>query len=265
MPPEQLERARPTRGRRSSAITTTRRGAAKRGPARRGPAGRGPARDTADTLGTRVGPRYTAFGIVAALALFLAISERSIVRLVYFLDYSAGVIALLSLTASVLWGLAATDRLVLGPGHRLVAQAVHRGTAVAGLGFLGLHIWAKVTAGSTSSVSAAVPFLPGAPQSFVVGLGTVAGYLFLAVAVTGAVRGVFARNGRSRWWRAMHMCAYLAWGVAVVHGLRAGRGVEWWVMAGYVVCLAGVTAVLTMRLVPRRGAPRISTRKKEQP
>lgn len=216
--------------------------------------------------GSRIAQRYTAFGIVAALSIFLAISNQSVSRVLAFLDYGTGVLALLSLTASTMWGLAATDRLVLGPGHRLIAQAVHRGLAVTGLGFLSLHIWAKVSAGSTSAVSAALPFVTDTPQSFMIGLGTVAGYLFLAVAVTGAVRGVFAPNGRSRWWRALHMSAYVAWGLAVVHGLRTGRPVYTYVVAGYSTALAGVAVVLLMRLAPRRDAPQVgSTRKKEQP
>src|SRR5207253_1106719 len=43
-----------------------------------------------------------------------------------FMLYYAGVFALLGLTASVLAGLVATDRIVMRPGHRVMAQAVHR-------------------------------------------------------------------------------------------------------------------------------------------
>jgi len=240
---------------------------ARAGMRRAGPgARRGSGRVRGGQAGARLVPRYTAFAIAAAISLFLAVSEHSVARVWAFLDYAAGVLSLLSLTATALWGLAATDRIVLGPGHRLVAQAVHRGTAVAGLGFLALHIWVKVAAGSTSATAAAVPFTAAA-QPVLVGLGTLAGYLFLAVAVTGAVRGVFARGNGSgtRWWRALHMGAYVAWGMSLLHGLRAGRPVADWVVAGYALCLTGVAVVLIMRLAPRRNAPKSGTRSKEQP
>jgi len=43
-----------------------------------------------------------------------------------FMLYYAGVLALIGLTGSVLLGLVATDRIVMTPGHRVMAQAVHR-------------------------------------------------------------------------------------------------------------------------------------------
>ena len=43
-----------------------------------------------------------------------------------FMLYYAGVFALIGLTASVGVGLLATDRIVMTPGHRVMAQAVHQ-------------------------------------------------------------------------------------------------------------------------------------------
>ncbi|MEU3463942.1 hypothetical protein ABZ721_28825 [Streptomyces sp. NPDC006733] len=175
-----------------------------------------------------------------------------------FLDFGAGVLALVCLTATVLWGLAATDRLLLHSSHRLLAQGVHRGLASSGLGFLALHIWVKVEQRETTAGAAAVPFTDG-PQPLLIGLGTLAGYLFLTVAVTGAVRSAFASGGRSRWWRALHMGAYPAWGAALLHGLKAGRPASTWVTVSYALCLVGVAGVLVIRLRSRQrpaaGAP----------
>ncbi|MDJ1132400.1 hypothetical protein [Streptomyces iconiensis] len=204
------------------------------------------------TAGPRPGALHTAFGIVALLALFYAVTDGTLSRAWAFLDRAAGVLALVSLTATVLWGLAATDRIVLGPIHRLLAQGVHRGTAVAGLGFLGLHVWVKVASEVTGVRAAAVPLTDEA-RPVLIGLGTVAGYLFVAVAVTGAVRAAFARGGHPRWWRALHMCAYPAWGAALVHGLRSGRHASAWVTVAYALCLVGVAAVLAHRLAPGNG------------
>lgn len=184
-----------------------------------------------------------------ALLLFLAVTVHAgaMDTLIRFLDFGAGVLALVSLSVTVLWGLAATDRMVLHTGHRLLAQAVHRGTGVAGLGFLGLHIWVKVTEGHTGTLSVAVPFTDGA-RPVLIGLGTLAAYVFVAVAVTGAVRGAFTGVTGSRWWRALHMSAYLAWALALVHGLKAGRQAAGWATAGYILCLAAVAVRLYLRL-----------------
>ncbi|MFE0189812.1 hypothetical protein [Streptomyces sp. NPDC059008] len=185
----------------------------------------------------------------AALLLFIAVTLHSgaMDTLMQFLDFGAGVLALVSLSVTVLWGLAATDRMVLHSGHRLLAQAVHRGTGVAGLGFLGLHIWVKVAEGHVGTTSVAVPFTDGA-RPVLIGLGTLAAYVFVAVAVTGAVRGAFTGITASRWWRALHMSAYLAWGLALVHGLKSGRAAAGWAVAGYAVCLVAVAVRLALRL-----------------
>ncbi|MGI5468947.1 hypothetical protein [Streptomyces sp. CA-132043] len=197
----------------------------------------------------------------AALLLFLAVLARSGAagRAADFLDFGAGVLALVALTGTVVWGLAATDRRVLASGHRLLAQAVHRGTGVAGLGFLALHIGVKVARGQTTGRAAALPFADGARPALI-GLGTLAAYGFLAVAVTGAARTAFTGRAAARWWRALHMTAYLAWGAALVHGLRAGRPAAGWVTAGYAGCLAAVALVLALRLRAGLSPPRTGRR-----
>ncbi|WP_051094447.1 MULTISPECIES: hypothetical protein [unclassified Streptomyces] len=197
----------------------------------------------------------------AALLLFLAVTLHSgaMDSTVHFLDYDAGVLALVSLSATVLWGLAATDRLVLFAPHRLLAQAVHRGTGIAGLGFLGLHIWVKVTEGHTGATALAVPFTDGARPALI-GCGTLAAYGFVAVAVSGAVRGAFTGRTAARCWWALHTVAYPAWALALLHGLKSGRAAAGWAIAGYGIALAGVAIRLALRLRgPRRttgGEPR---------
>ncbi|WP_030376419.1 hypothetical protein [Streptomyces rimosus] len=185
----------------------------------------------------------------AVVLLFLAVATHAGAprRLLDFLDFGAGVLALVSLTGTVLWGLAATDRMLLHSGHRLVAQAVHRGTGVAGLGFLALHIGVKVARGRAGGTAVVVPFADeGRP--LLIGLGTLAGYLFLAAAVTGAVRGAFTSRRGSRWWRLLHMGAYAAWCAALVHGLKSGRPAAGWATAAYLLCVAGVAVVLVLRV-----------------
>ncbi|MFE0577482.1 hypothetical protein [Streptomyces sp. NPDC058874] len=167
-----------------------------------------------------------------------------------FLDFGAGVLSLVSLTSTVLWGLISTDRLLLKSGHRLLAQGVHRGLAVSGLGFLALHIWVKIAGQRTTASAAAVPFTD-IGQPVLIGLGSLAGYLFVAVAVSGAVRSAFATKGRSLWWRALHFAAYPAWGASLVHGLKAGRAADLYVTVSYALCLLGVAGMLAFRIRSR--------------
>ncbi|WP_063783987.1 hypothetical protein [Streptomyces sp. WM6372] len=188
--------------------------------------------------------------LTGLLALSVAARAGALSHFWDFLDFGAGVLSLVSLTSAVLWGLAATDRTVLTSGHRLVAQAAHRGLAVAGLGFLLLHIWVKVAESETGVASAFLPFTDQ-DQPVLIGLGTLAGYLFVSVAVSGAVRSAFATKGRSLWWRALHIGAYPAWGASLVHGLKAGRPASAWVTVSYALCLLGVAGVLAIRLRAR--------------
>ncbi|GHC51097.1 hypothetical protein [Streptomyces cinnamoneus] len=166
-----------------------------------------------------------------------------------FLDGTGGVLALVSLTATVAWGLAATDRHVLGPRSRLVAQAVHRATAVCALGFLLVHVLVKVAEAHATVPAALLPFGSGV----LMGLGALAGYLLVLSAATGVLRSAFAGRGRARWWRVLHGCAYGSWCAALVHGLRAGRAPAGWVTASYGLCLAAVAGALLVRLRMRRG------------
>lgn len=172
-----------------------------------------------------------------------------------FLDFGAGVLALVSLSATVLWGLAATDRMFFRPSHRLLAQGVHRATAVSGIAFLALHVWVKVSLGRTGAAAVAVPFLD-VTKPVLIGLGTIAGYLFVAVAVSGAMRSVFTSDpARARRWRFLHMCAYPAWGAALVHGLKAGRPAASHITAAYALAVIAVAVALVLRGRAKPGSP----------
>ncbi|PAU49201.1 hypothetical protein CK936_09160, partial [Streptomyces albireticuli] len=57
-----------------------------------------------------------------------------------FLDHTGGVLTLVSLTATVAWGLIAADRPLLTPRARLLAQAVHRAAAAGALGHIGVKV-----------------------------------------------------------------------------------------------------------------------------
>jgi hypothetical protein len=178
------------------------------------------------------------------------------------LDFTTGVLSLVSLTASVAWGLLATDRLLFSPRHRLLAQGIHRATAIASLGFLLLHATVKVSLGHVSLLGALIPFGLGVTGTeALIGFGSLAGFLMVVAGTTGALRSALAGNikvaGR---WRPLHMLAYPAWCFALVHGLYTGRPAATWVVTMYCLALAGVAAALAVRLMPRPVQRRIAER-----
>ncbi|MGW0463724.1 hypothetical protein ACWDX6_00390 [Streptomyces sp. NPDC003027] len=168
------------------------------------------------------------------------------------LDFTTGVLSLVALTASVAWGLVATDRLLLSARHRLLAQGVHRATAVASLGFLLLHGTIKVSLGHVEPIGALIPFGLGITGAAgLIGFGSLAGLLMVIAAATGALRSTLACRSRfAAHWRPLHMLAYPAWCFALVHGLYAGRPAAGWVVVVYCLALAAVAAAVALRQLP---------------
>ncbi|WP_051852718.1 hypothetical protein [Streptomyces aureocirculatus] len=178
------------------------------------------------------------------------------------LDFTTGVLSLVALTASVMWGLVASDRLFLRSRQRLLAQAVHRGTAIASVGFLLLHGTVKLALDHVSFVGALVPFGLGVTGGAgLIGLGSLAGLLMITTSVTGALRSAFASPVQvaSRW-RALHMLAYPAWCAALIHGLYAGRPPKPWVVALYCLCLVAVAGAVALRAAPRPVKRKVAAR-----
>ncbi len=165
-----------------------------------------------------------------------------------FLLFYAGVFALVALTAAVGAGLLAADRVVLSPGSRVVAQTLHRAISLIALSALGTHIMLEIIVHRASAVDAFVPFLAGRSASYL-GAGTIASDLFVLIVVTGIARKRFAAGSRQWAWRALHAVAYLAWPLAIIHGLLDGRAAKPYVNWSYGACLATVGLLLAIRVV----------------
>ncbi|MFD7705887.1 cytochrome b/b6 domain-containing protein [Streptomyces sp. NPDC059785] len=196
-------------------------------------------------------PGRSAYGVASAAVLLLI----PVIVLVggddfrEFLNFGAGVLSLVALTCSVIWGLVASDRLFLNTRQRIVAQAVHRTTAVSSVAFLLLHITVKLALDHTEPIAAVIPFGLGVTGTAgLIGLGSTAALLMIFTAITGALRSAFASPApvASRW-RAMHMLAYPAWCCALVHGLYAGRAAKTYVTVSYGLCLVAVLGALALR------------------
>jgi sulfoxide reductase heme-binding subunit YedZ len=92
--------------------------------------------------------------------------------------------------------------------------------------------------------SAVIPFASGY-ERFWLGLGAVALDLTIALILTSLLRGRLPR----RWWRPVHLLAYLSWPVAFAHGLGAGTDLrQGWLLDMAVMCALLVLAAMTWRL-----------------
>ncbi|MEU6528151.1 ferric reductase-like transmembrane domain-containing protein [Streptomyces sp. NPDC046928] len=206
-------------------------------------------------------PGRSAYGVASAAVLLLIplVVLLGGSWLQQFLNFGAGVLSLVCLTCSVIWGLVAQDRMILDTRQRIIAQGVHRVTAVASIAFLLVHIGVKLALDHAGLMAAIIPFslvffggdeIPG--SAFLIGLGSLAALLMIFVGVTGALRNRFASPAPvAARWRAMHMLAYPAWCAALIHGLFAGRPAKTFFMVSYELCVVGVAAALALRAAPR--------------
>ena len=166
----------------------------------------------------------------------------------HFMLYYAGVLALVGLTGSVLLGLVATDRIVMTPGHRVMAQAVHRAFSFGTLAFLIIHIVTEILAQRSHVIDAVVPFL-SPYRTFYIGLGTIASDLILLLVVTSIIRKRFTAHGKAWRWRAMHYSSYVAFVFGVLHGLLGGRAAKPYVDWSYGFAIAVTALGLAVRFL----------------
>ena len=173
-------------------------------------------------------------GIVLVLLIFAAtVTSAGHVVLAasqHFLLKYSGVFALLALTGSVCMGVVATNRIIMTPGHRVLAQAVHRATSFGALAFLIIHIVLEITAkhleeSTTQHVHVLDAFIPFLSQyrTFYMAEGTIASDIIVLLVVTSILRRRFTSSGNAWKWRAIHYSSYAALILGVLHGLLAGR------------------------------------------
>jgi hypothetical protein len=164
-----------------------------------------------------------------------------------YLEFYMGVLALVSLSITIMVGLVSTDRLVLTIRQRLLLQSTHRTTGVMAVASLGIHLWTKLAEGHITVIDFVIPFMrPG--NELWVGFGTISAWIMIFTMWTGLVRARFIGRGKPWMWRAVHAFSYLMWPIAMMHGLNAGRPAAVWVIVSYVVCVVGVVIGLAVRI-----------------
>lgn len=171
---------------------------------------------------------------------------------------SAGIVALLAVSLSVLIGLLMANGLPRRPGAKRRLLPLHEATALAGLVAIAVHgitllgdAWLHPTL-----TQIAVPFTMEYRPLFT-GLGIAGGWLALILGLSFYVRGHIG----ARRWRSVHRATIGVWALAVVHTLGAGTDAgQVWMQA--ILLLTGVPIVfLFLRRVlpadpPAERAPR---------
>lgn len=191
-----------------------------------------------------------ATSIVAAVwaaAMMTPFGRVAYVYVFVYAEFYMGVLTLVSLSITVMIGLVATDRLVLSIRQRVLLQSAHRTTGVIAVAALAVHIATKLSIQHITVLDVFVPFMANFNTAYV-GMGTLAGWMMFSVLWTGLARARFAGRGKPWMWRSLHSVAYLAWPIALVHGLSAGRAAATWVIVSYVVCVLFVLVGLAVRL-----------------
>jgi sulfoxide reductase heme-binding subunit YedZ len=167
-------------------------------------------------------------------------------QLLWFASRGAGVVSLVLFTVVTCLGLISVTGWQQRSWPRFVTGDLHNNLALLSIVFVAVHVVAAITDPfvSLGIYAATIPFA-SAYRPLWVGLGVISVYVVLAMIVTSLLRD---RIGH-RLWRAVHWLAYLAWPLAVLHGLGAGSDAfSIWLLAIEAVCVALVGAALAWRI-----------------
>jgi sulfoxide reductase heme-binding subunit YedZ len=158
----------------------------------------------------------------------------------WYASRATGVVALLLFTVVLVLGLMVTRQRRLPGLPGFAVTSLHRNLSLLGLTFIAVHVLTAVVDGYVSIplVSAVIPFASGY-ERFWLGLAAV------ALILTSLVRGHLPR----RWWRAIHLLAYLSWPLAFSHSLGAGADLrQGWLLDVALGCALLVLAAATWRV-----------------
>jgi hypothetical protein len=181
----------------------------------------------------------------AALASFGA-------KTAWYLSRSMGIIAYLLMSASVMWGLVLSSKIVKEVAPPPAALAVHNAISWAGIGLGALHALALLfdTYYTYSLFDVLMPFI-GPYRPGWVGLGTLSLYAMTVVSMSFAWRKWLGQTG----WRILHYMSFLFYVLVTVHGLMAGTdSASPAVRLLYVGSVLGTLFLINYRLLAARKA-----------
>ena len=165
--------------------------------------------------------------------------------ILWFANRGTGFVLLVLLTLATMLGVLSTARVSTRLWPRMLSQGLHRNVSLLAVTFLGAHV---VTAVFDTFVDIRwwhvfVPF-SGTYKPLWLGLGSLALDLLIAVTATSVLRHRMSH----RPWRAIHVLAYAAWGLGLVHGMAMGTdSVTVWGAALTYGCIAAVFVAVLAR------------------
>jgi predicted ferric reductase len=155
-------------------------------------------------------------------------------HLTWYAARASGLVAWALVTASILWGLALSTRIVRRKGVPAWLLDLHRYLGTLSLVFVAVHVLA-LYADNYAHFGARELFVPLASgwRPVAVAWGVVATYLLVAIEVTSWVMRRLPR----KLWRAVHLSSSALFVTATVHGFTAGADASH-VAVGWVVSTA---------------------------
>ena len=170
----------------------------------------------------------------------------------WYLTRSMGIIAYLLMSASVMWGLVLSSKIVKEVAPPPAALAVHNAISWAGIGLGVLHALALLfdTYYTYTLFDVLMPFV-GPYRPGWVGLGTVSLYAMAIVSMSFAWRKWLGQTG----WRLLHYTSFFFYAVVTVHGLMAGTdSASPAIRLLYVASVLGTLFLLNYRLLAAKKA-----------
>jgi predicted ferric reductase len=170
-------------------------------------------------------------------------------KLSWYVARSSGLIAWALVTASVVWGLALSSRLIRRRGVPAWLLALHRYLGTLSIVFIGVHLLALVADNYVPYgwkdlfVPMATKWRPGATAWGIAGF-----YLLAAIQITSWLMRFLPR----RVWHAVHLSSFGLFAAGTVHGFQAGadmsnRLILWSGMVGIVL----VVTLVVFRIAHR--------------
>jgi len=175
----------------------------------------------------------------------------------WYLSRGSGAVSLILLTASLVLGIVDQQRWRSERWPRFTLHGLHRWVALFAVSFLSIHILSAVldSFAPIRLVDAVVPFA-SRYRPLWLGFGALALDILLAVTITSLLR----KQVGQRAWRVVHWLSYLAWPVAVVHGLGSGSDVRaGWLLAITFGCIAAAWTAVFVRVMRAAPGPRLAS------
>ena len=195
----------------------------------------------------------------AALVEALALSGPNLGQVPWFISRASGVAAFLGLSASVILGLLMSTRAADGLLSRAFNYEMHKFLSVFTVALIGLHGGALLFDGflHLTPLSLLVPFTsPYRPLW--VGLGVIGGWGSALVTASFWMR---KRIGQKAW-RRFHYVSFLAYVLALVHGVTSGTDTA---VLPIALMYSSSASLVTLLLVYRIFSPRPAAARERRP